>query len=239
MIDADVTELIARVPLPAGADMLEVVLRELERIFLEDSGLAEARPGVRVSVSRPAHYLELLENIQVHGYHVMRGRGRVLENAEIAADWYDAIYTPTLAAIDRLRLGRLYRDAPPGDLFLVLHRHRRDAFPSTGCPHLAQTVVSVIGDDARRRRWLRLPGRGTRTPAFNMIHRLPSATPCGPVSRRLLANADRVLRWDAAQPLVLQDRQSSGHCHRVAVWRLVKVLDRPLEPGSQTLELHR
>ncbi len=159
MIDADVTELIARVPLPAGADMLEVVLRELERIFLEDSGLAEARPSVRVSVSRPAHYLELLENIQVHGYHLMRGRGRVLENAEIAADWHDAIYLPTLAAIDRLRLGRLYRDAPAGDLFLVLHRHRRDAFPSTGCPHLAQTVVSVIGDGARRRR-LRLPGRG-------------------------------------------------------------------------------
>jgi hypothetical protein len=76
----------------------------------------------------------------------------VVENAEIAANWYDAIYTPTLAAIDRLRLGRVYRDAPPGDLFLVLHRHRRDAFPSTGCPHLAQTVVSVIGDDSRRRR---------------------------------------------------------------------------------------
>ena len=159
MIDADVTELIARVPLPAGADMLEVVLRELERIFLEDSGLADARPGVRVSVSRPAHYLELLENIQVHGYHMMRGRGRVLENAQIAANWYDAIYTPTLAAIDGLRLGRLYRDAPPGDLFLVLHRHRRDAFPSTGCPHLAQTVVSVIGDGGRGRR-LRFPGRG-------------------------------------------------------------------------------
>ena len=164
MIDADVTELVARVPLPAGADMLEVVLRELERIFLEDSGLAEAHPGVRVSVSRPAHYLELLENIQVHGYHLMRGRARVLENAEIAADWYDAIYTPTLAAIDDLRLGRLYRDAPPGDLFLVLHRHRRDAFPRIGCPHLAQTVVSVIGDSGRRRR-LRLPGRVARSPA--------------------------------------------------------------------------
>ena len=157
MIDADVTELIARVPLPAGADMLEVVLRELERIFLEDSGLAAARPGVRVAVSRPAHYLELLENIQIHGYHFMRGRGRVVGDAEIAADWYDAIYTPTLEAIDRLRLGRLYQDAPAGDLFLVLHRHRRDAFPSTGCPHLSQTVVSVIGDGARRRR-LRLRG---------------------------------------------------------------------------------
>jgi hypothetical protein len=158
MIDADVTELVARVPLPAGADMLELVLRELERIFLEDSGLADARPDVRVAVSRPAHYLELLENLQVHGYHMMRGRGRVLANAEIAADWYDSIYMPTLAVIDSVRLDRLYRDVPPGDLFLVLHRHRRDAFPSTGCPHLAQTVVSVLGHDGGRR--LRLTGRG-------------------------------------------------------------------------------
>jgi hypothetical protein len=163
-IDADVTELIARVPLPVGADMLEVVLRELERIFLEDSGLAEARPGLRISVSRPAHYLELLENIQVHGYHLMRGLGHVLENAEIAADWHDAIYTPTLTAVDRLRLARGYRDAPPGDLFLVLHRHRRDAFPSAGCPHLAQTVAPVISDAARRRQ-RRLPGRGRRSPS--------------------------------------------------------------------------
>ena len=159
MIDADVTELIARVPLPAGADMLEVVLRELERIFVEDSGLDEARPGVRVPVSRPAHYLELLENVQVHGYHMMRGRKRVLDNAEIAANWYDAIYMPTLEAIDHLQLGRQYQDAPPGDLFLILHRHRRDAFPSTGCPHLAQTVVSVIGDGANGRRGRRLRRR--------------------------------------------------------------------------------
>jgi hypothetical protein len=100
----------------------------------------------------------LLENIQVHGYHVMRGRGHLVENAEIAADWYDAIYAPTLDALDSLRLGRGYRDAPLGDLFLVLHRHRRNAFPSTGCTHLAQTVVSVLGDDARRNR-LRLPNR--------------------------------------------------------------------------------
>jgi hypothetical protein len=145
--------------------MLEVVLRELERIFLEDSGLAEARPGVRISVSRPAHYLELLENIQVHGYHRMRGLGRVPENAEIAADWYDSTYTTTMAAVDRLRLDRLYGDAPPGDLFLVLHRHRRDAFPRIGCPHLAQTVVSVIGDRMRRRGRLRLAGRGRRSRA--------------------------------------------------------------------------
>ncbi len=161
MIDADVTELIARVPLPAGADMLDVVLGQLERIFLEDSGLAEARPGVRIPVSRPAHYLELLENVQVHGYHRMKGFERVLDDAEIAADWYESIWEPTVAAVERLSLTRVYEDAPAGDLFLMLHRHRRDGFPRVGCPHLAQTVVSVIGDGRRRRR-LRLPGRARR-----------------------------------------------------------------------------
>ena len=129
-----------------------------ERIFLEDSGLAEARPGARIAVSRPANYLELLENVQVHGYHRMRGFDRVLDDADIAADWYESIYEPTLAAIDRLRLTRVYEDSPPGDLFLLLHSHRRDAFPRIGCPHLAQTVVSVIGNGQRSRR-LRLPGR--------------------------------------------------------------------------------
>ena len=158
------TELIARVPLPAGADMLDVVLRQLERIFLEDSGLAKARPGVRIPVSRPSHYLELLENVQVHGYHRMKGFERVLDDADIAADWHESIWVPTVAAIDRLRLTRVYEDAPSGDLFLMLHRHRRDGFPRVGCPHLAQTVVSVIGDGGRRRR-LRLPGLGRRSRA--------------------------------------------------------------------------
>jgi hypothetical protein len=142
-IDADVTEFIARVPLPPGADMVEVVLRELERVFIEESGLAEARPGVRVSASRPAVYLELLENLQVHGYHLMREQGRVLEVAAIAADWHDRIYAPLIAAVDRDRLGKDFRDAPDADLFLLLHRRRREEYPSCGCPPLEETAAGV------------------------------------------------------------------------------------------------
>ena len=151
-IDADVTEFVARVPLPAGADMVEVVLRELERVFLEESGLADARRGARLSASRPALYLELLENLQVHGYHLMREQGRVLSKAEIAADWYDRIYSPVIAAIDRDRLGSEHRDAPDADLFLLLHMRRRDAFPSCGCPPLEETVGTIVTEPARKRR---------------------------------------------------------------------------------------
>jgi hypothetical protein len=155
LIDADVTEFVASVPLPAGADMVEVVLRQLERVFLEDSGLAEARPQARVAASRPAVYLELLENLQVHGYHLMRERERVLGVAEIAGDWYDQVYAPTLRAVDRARLGKDYRDAPDADAFLMLHRHRREGFPSCGCPPLSETAVALASEvEAQGRRRL-------------------------------------------------------------------------------------
>ena len=151
-IDAVVTEFEARVPLPPGADMVEVVLRELERVFLEDSGLAEARSGARIPASRPALYLELLENLQVHGYHLMREQDRALGTAHIAGDWYDRIYMPVIAAIERDRLGRDYREAPDGDLFLLLHRKRREAFPSCGCPPLEETVETITAPQPGRRR---------------------------------------------------------------------------------------
>jgi ParB/Sulfiredoxin domain len=155
-IDADVTELVARAPLPPGADMVEVVLRELERIFLEDSGLFEARPGVRLAASRPAIYLELLENLQVHGYHLMRERERVLGNAEIASDWYDRIYAPLMRAVERDRLGKDLRETPDADLFLLLHRRRREEFPSCGCPPLEETAATAVAETARKRGLRRL-----------------------------------------------------------------------------------
>jgi hypothetical protein len=145
-IDAEVTEFVSRVPLPAGADMVEVVLRQLELVFLEESGLAEARVGMRLAASRPAVYLELLENIQVHGFHLMRDRGRILAKAEIAADWYDRIYSPAIRAVERDRLGKGYRDVPDTDLFLMLHHRRREGFPSSGCPSLEETARLARGE---------------------------------------------------------------------------------------------
>jgi ParB-like nuclease domain len=151
-IEAVVTEFVSRVPLPPGADMVEVILRELERVFLEESGLAKARRGVRVAASRPYRYLELLENLQVHGYHLMREQDRVLTDKEIAADWYDRVFSPVVVAVERERLGKDYRDAPDADLFLLLHRRRREAFPSCGCPPLEETLADVAAEATTKRR---------------------------------------------------------------------------------------
>jgi PAS domain-containing protein len=155
MIDADVTEFVTRVPLPAGADMLDVVLRQLERVFLEDSGLAEARPGVRLAASRPALYMDLLENLQVHGYHLMREHDRVLPKERIAEDWYENVFSPAVAPSVREGVAEAFRDVPDADLFLLLHQRRREGFPSCGCPPLAETSAALAEPQRGLRRRVR------------------------------------------------------------------------------------
>ena len=98
-IDAEVIELTARWHLPADADLVELVHAEQERIFIEDSGLGDARPDAHIRFCKPAGYLELIENVQIHGYHLMMDAGRALTRGEIAGDWYDEVYLPSVEAI--------------------------------------------------------------------------------------------------------------------------------------------
>jgi hypothetical protein len=158
MIDAEVTELRARWHLDADADVVELIHAEQERLFMTESGLADARPEARIRFSRPAGYLELLENVQIHGYHAMRKAGRVLEPAEIAADWYEHIYGPAVEATRRDGLEGAFPDATEADLFLAIYQRRRELFPDCGCPPLEETAPELLNASApapRRRRLLR------------------------------------------------------------------------------------
>jgi hypothetical protein len=146
MIDAEVTELRARWHLGPDADVVELIHAEQERVFMTESGLAETRPNARIRFSRPAGYLELLENVQIHGYHTMRKAGRVLEPPEIAAAWYDEIYRPAVEATRREGLTAVFPDATEADLFLAIYQRRRELFPDCGCPPLEETAPELLND---------------------------------------------------------------------------------------------
>jgi len=155
-IDAEVTELRARWHLHADADLVELIHAEQQRIFMVESGLDRARPTVCIDFSRLVGYIELLENVQIHGYHLMLETQRVLTPAEIAADWYDEIYLPALAAIQREGLDEADPDATDADRFLWVYQRRRELFPDHGCPPLEQ----LPSRPERKRRGLgRLFGR--------------------------------------------------------------------------------
>ena len=124
-VDADVTELVARWRLSPAADPQELVHAEQERLFAEESGLASARPGVRLRVTLPIGYRELLEQVQLHGYALVRGTGRALDPASVAADWYDAVYVPSVHRILRDGLALACRNGTESDRYLYVANQQR------------------------------------------------------------------------------------------------------------------
>ncbi|HXV58165.1 MAG TPA: hypothetical protein VD704_09875 [Gaiellaceae bacterium] len=151
-IDAEVTELEARWHLPADADVVELIHAEQERIFMDESGLAEARPDLRVRFSRPVGYIQLLETVQLHGYHLMREAGRVLPQREIAGDWYAEVYLPTVEAIHEEGLAEVCPDATDPDRFLWVWDRRRELMPELGCRPLGEAARLAAAGFPRRRR---------------------------------------------------------------------------------------
>ena len=163
-IDAEVTELRARWHLPADADVVELIHAEQERIFMDESGLAEARPDVRLRFSRPVGYLELLETVQIHGYHRMLEADRALPRAEIAEDWYERVYLPTVEAIHAERLDEVCPEVTDPDRFLWVYQRRRELTPEYGGQQLGEAARRATEELARERRGLRGLLRGAAAP---------------------------------------------------------------------------
>jgi hypothetical protein len=128
-IDAEITQLRSSSPLPPDADIGSIIMTEQQRRFMEESGLVRARPEARIEFSRPQGYIELLEHIKIHGYHLMMERGQLLSVEEIAGDWHDRVYVPTVEAIHREGLQEMWPKATDADLFLWVSQRRRELFP--------------------------------------------------------------------------------------------------------------
>jgi ParB/Sulfiredoxin domain len=154
-IDAEVTELTARWHLPADADIVELIHAEQERVFMEESGLAAANPRVRMRFSLAVGYLQLLDTVQIHGYHLMQGAGHLVPPAEIADDWYTRVFLPTLDVIHAEGLDAACPQGTDGDRFLWVYETRRELVPEYGRQQLgeaARRATQRIAEARLRRR---------------------------------------------------------------------------------------
>ena len=156
VIDAEVTRLTARYKMPEGADIGEIIHAEQQQMFMEESGLARARPHARIEFSRPTGYPELLELIKAHGYHVMVDRDEIVPIEEIAGDWYDWLYVPTVEAIRGEGLTELL-EGTEADLFLWIWQRRRALFPELGGMTMQEAVRHARQTEETR------PGPARRT----------------------------------------------------------------------------
>jgi hypothetical protein len=149
-IDAEVTELRTRYEIPDDADVGRLIYAEQQQIFMQESGLERARPEASILFTQPPGYVELLELVKVHGYHLMLERAAVLPVERTAADWYDRVYLPTVATIRDQRLLEVFRRGTEADLFLYVWQRRRAVFPERGSMSLEDAVTSVGREEGRR-----------------------------------------------------------------------------------------
>ncbi|MFN2491004.1 MAG: transcriptional regulator [Actinomycetota bacterium] len=149
-IDAEVTDLRTRYPIPQGADIGRIIFASQQQLFMEESGLDRARPEATIVFSRPHGYVELLELVKVHGFHLMIERDEVLAVEEIASDWYDRVYLPTMEEIRSERLLEAFPRCTEPDLFLYVWQRRRAIFPEHGGMSLEDTVRSLSAKESRR-----------------------------------------------------------------------------------------
>jgi hypothetical protein len=141
-VDADVTVLHTNYELPPDVDVARLVHTEQQRVLMRESGLARSRPEAVIEFARPRGYPELLEVIKAHGFDLARRRGGALPPVEeIAADWYDDVYVPGVAAARRAGLVEAHPYKTEADLFLWLYERRRDLRvfdPSAGWDEAAE-----------------------------------------------------------------------------------------------------
>jgi hypothetical protein len=154
-IDAEITRLRSRYPLPADADIGAVIMAEQQRRFMEESGLERARPEAQIEFSRPQGYIELLEHLKIHGFHLMMERASLCTMEEIAGDWYDRVYLPTVEVIRREGLHDLWPKATDADLFLWVGQRRRELFPERDDLGIEEGVRAAREIEAKPRRTTR------------------------------------------------------------------------------------
>jgi hypothetical protein len=164
-IDAEITRLQTNYEVGPEVDVCQLVHTEQQRVFLEETGLGRARPEAVIEFSRPGGYPELLELVKAHGYDLGLRRGELPTREEVAADWYDHVYQPGVAALRRESLPEKYAYKTDTDLFLWIYQRRRALRVSdsaTDFDDAARNARSVRVSRGFRRAFLREKGRPLR-----------------------------------------------------------------------------
>jgi hypothetical protein len=150
-IDAEVIQLETGYELTADVDIRQLIHTQQHRLFMERTGLELVRPGARIEFSRPQGYRELLEIVKAHGFDLMQRAGSRLEPHEVTERWYDDVYLPAVAALNREELPVEYAYKTEADLFLWIYGKRRDLLVEDASVDFAAAARSARGTRVSRR----------------------------------------------------------------------------------------
>ena len=123
-IDAYVTEVRTRVPMPPGAHPDSLIIAAELGAFLTYTRLDILRPECDLQVSVPGQYRHLENHIEAYRFILETAEDRELDFEEAVLRWYDEAYIPLVEAIREQAILRYFPGRTETDFFVWLARHR-------------------------------------------------------------------------------------------------------------------
>jgi hypothetical protein len=123
-IEAYIIECKTTVPVEKDDDLDDILLKQEQTEFLEQTQLDQLRPDHQIVFTEPGRYRLLLEHIAFHKYLRETELGREISYEEAVTSWYDNVYMPVIVQILRSGALKEFPDRTEADLYtwLLLHR---------------------------------------------------------------------------------------------------------------------
>ncbi len=122
-IDAEVQEVIARVPVDADLRAEDLTVFHEYRRFLERTRLDELRPEQRIRFTVAGGYDRLVEHIAMHRVFMQLEQKRDVSEAEAVTHWYDTVYLPLIETIREHDALKEFPSRTESDLYLWIVEH--------------------------------------------------------------------------------------------------------------------
>ena len=131
-IEAHVTEVQTRIPVPRDANIADLITHSEYVEFLGKTQLHRLRPESDFNLSLPGKYAVLLQQIDAHRHLLEHKEGHQVPYIQAATDWYDTIYKPVADLIHWRGLLQDFPEWTEADLCLWIMEHRDELEKALG-----------------------------------------------------------------------------------------------------------
>jgi hypothetical protein len=122
-VDAEVQEVISRVPISADLKSEDLIILHEYRRFLGRTKLDTIRPDQHIRFTVAGGYQQIIEHIAMHRYYMQLEQQRDVSEPEAVADWYDQVYLPTVDIIRSHKVLDEFPNRTESDLYLWIVEH--------------------------------------------------------------------------------------------------------------------
>jgi hypothetical protein len=122
-IDAEVQEVVSRVPVTADLKSEDLKVLHEYRRFLERTRLDDLRPEQRIRFTVAGGYDRVIEHIAMHRHFMQVDQQREVSEQEAVCDWYDTVYLPIVEVVGAHHILADFPSRTESDLYLWIVEH--------------------------------------------------------------------------------------------------------------------